>query len=81
MHAYKELSRSIGEGKMAIRCSEPGGMEASRAGKMKSRRMNKGGEPKFVQVMTGHKEFLSKSLSSLYKTQSSLVPSYPLLLL
>ena len=61
MHAYKELSRAIGEERLMIRSGEPGGMEASRAGKMKSRRMNKGGEPKFVQVMAGHKEFLSKS--------------------
>ena len=62
MHAYKDLSRAIGEERTAIRYTEPGGTEASRAGKMTSRRMNKGGEPKFVQVMAGHKEFLSKSL-------------------
>lgn len=60
MHAYKDLTRAIGEERLAIRCGEPGGMEDSRAGKMKSRRMNKGGEPKFVQFMAGHKEFLSK---------------------
>ena len=60
MHAYKELSRAIGEERLAIQYTEPGGMEDSRAGKMKSRRLNKGGEPKFIQVMAGHKEFLSK---------------------
>ena len=60
MHAYKELSRAIGEEKHQVQLMETEGTEPSRAGKMKSRRRSKGGEPKFLQVMAGHKEFLSK---------------------
>ena len=60
MHAYKELSRTLGEEKRMLQSTEPGGTEPSRAGKMKSRRWNRGGESKFLQVMAGHKEFLSK---------------------
>ena len=60
MHAYKELSRAIGEEKRITQYREPGGTEPSRAGKMKSRKSSGGREPKFIQVMAGHKEFLSK---------------------
>lgn len=60
MHAYKELSRAIGEEKRIMQHVELGGTEPSRIGKMKSRRYNGGREPKFIQVMAGHKEFLSK---------------------
>lgn len=60
MQAYKELSREIGQEKLAVQCTEPGGTEPSRAGKMKSRKWNGGGKPHFVQVMAGHKEYLSK---------------------
>lgn len=63
MHAYRELSRTIGEDRRAIESMEPGGTEPSYAGKMKSRcwsRNNRKREPKFLQVMAGHKDYLSK---------------------
>ena len=60
MDVYKEVSREIGQQKLALQYSEPVGTEASCAGKMKTRKKRTNAQKEgFMGVMAGHRDYLS----------------------